>query len=462
MIHAPPFLAAIALAFASFRVGVVSDRVAARRRAFGWVVGSLVALLALEVAVATSAIPEVVALPWAELHFECLGWRLTAPFVDLLVALVAIGLAPVASHAPATLRAILRVIALALCVRAFDSHAAIAVAWVLQIVVAFAEIRRLGAEAGDPSLARGFAVYHGVSIASLGIGTAAFASGDPALGVAAWLVAIAIREAALPFHSWLPALMAKAPLGLVVALVAPQTGVCAQLGVLSEHAGGELAHGFALVGVVTSVIGAAVGLVQVEARRAAAWLAISQTGLVAFGLENVSEVGRAGAVLSWQVMALSLSGFTMTIAALEARRGPLSLQEHGGSFARTPRMAVAFLFLGFASVALPLTLGFVAEDLLVQGSIDEFPQIGLAVICATALNGVNVMRCFFVLFSGTRRHIGEHDLTRREAVSLTVVMAILLLGGLAPRVFLGASVHESSPAHSTHAHPSNHSTNPPR
>lgn len=462
MIHAPPFLAAIALAFASFRVGVESDRVAARRRAFGWVVGSLVALLALEVAVATSAIPEVVALPWAELHFECLGWRLTAPFVDLLVALVAIGLAPVASHAPATLRAILRVIALALCVRAFDSHAAIAVAWVLQIVVAFAEIRRLGAEAGDPSLARGFAVYHGVSIASLGIGTAAFASGDPALGVAAWLVAIAIREAALPFHSWLPALMAKAPLGLVVALVAPQTGVCAQLGVLSEHAGGELAHGFALVGVVTSVIGAAVGLVQVEARRAAAWLAISQTGLVAFGLENVSEVGRAGAVLSWQVMALSLSGFTMTIAALEARRGPLSLQEHGGSFARTPRMAVAFLFLGFASVALPLTLGFVAEDLLVQGSIDEFPQIGLAVICATALNGVNVMRCFFVLFSGTRRHIGEHDLTRREAVSLTVVMAILLLGGLAPRVFLGASVHESSPAHSTHAHPSNHSTNPPR
>jgi len=462
VIHAPPFLAAIALAFASFRVGVESDRVAARRRAFGWVVGSLVALLALEVAVATSAIPEVVALPWAELHFECLGWRLTAPFVDLLVALVAIGLAPVASHAPATLRAILRVIALALCVRAFDSHAAIAVAWVLQIVVAFAEIRRLGAEAGDPSLARGFAVYHGVSIASLGIGTAAFASGDPALGVAAWLVAIAIREAALPFHSWLPALMAKAPLGLVVALVAPQTGVCAQLGVLSEHAGGELAHGFALVGVVTSVIGAAVGLVQVEARRAAAWLAISQTGLVAFGLENVSEVGRAGAVLSWQVMALSLSGFTMTIAALEARRGPLSLQEHGGSFARTPRMAVAFLFLGFASVALPLTLGFVAEDLLVQGSIDEFPQIGLAVICATALNGVNVMRCFFVLFSGTRRHIGEHDLTRREAVSLTVVMAILLLGGLAPRVFLGASVHESSPAHSTHAHPSNHSTNPPR
>ncbi|MEZ6037891.1 MAG: proton-conducting transporter membrane subunit [Planctomycetota bacterium] len=103
----------------------------------------------------------------------------------------------------------------------------------------------------------------------------------------------------------------------------------------------------------------------------------------------------------------------MTLAALEARRGPLSLREAGGSFARTPRMAVAFLFLGFASVALPLTLGFVAEDLLVQGSVDEYPQVGFAVIVATALNGMSVMRCF-TLFSGTRRHRGEHDLTRSK------------------------------------------------
>lgn len=460
MIHASPLLAAIWLVVAGFRVGMAAeDRAAARRIAFtsAWI--ALAGLFALDAAVAASALPEMVHSPIGEIHFECVGWRLTAPFVDVLVLLVAVGLAPVASHSASTIRAIVHVIALVLCMRAFDSHSAIAAAWVLQIGVAFLAIRRVASELGEPALARGFAVYHGASLVALVVGTAAFAAGDASLGTAAWLCAIAVREAAMPFHSWLPGLMARAPLGLVVALFAPQAGVCAQIGVLSEHTGGELAHVFAVVGVLTSVVAAAVGLAQDEARRSAAWLVISQTGLVAFGLENVSEVGRAGAVLSWQVMALALSGFTMTIAALEARRGPLSLREHGGSFARTPRMAVAFLFLGFASVALPLTLGFVAEDLLVQGSVEEFPQIGLAVIGATALNGVNVMRCFFTLFSGTRNHIGEHDLTRREASALTAVMAILLLGGLAPRVFLGASTHESSAAHPTR---SVDSTHPPR
>lgn len=103
-----------------------------------------------------------------------------------------------------------------------------------------------------------------------------------------------------------------------------------------------------------------------------------------------------------------------------------------GSFTRTPRMAVAFLFMGFASVGLPLTLGFVAEDLLVQGSVEEFPALGLALIVATALNGVSVMRAFFTLFSGSSKHLGEWDLTLREGGVITVVMAILLLTGLFP------------------------------
>jgi NADH-quinone oxidoreductase subunit M len=83
-------------------------------------------------------------------------------------------------------------------------------------------------------------------------------------------------------------------------------------------------------------------------------------------------------------------------------------------------------------VGLPLTLGFVAEDLLVQGSVQEFPALGFALIVATALNGVSVMRAFFTLFSGSSKHIGECDLTPRESGVITLVMALLLLTGLFP------------------------------
>jgi NADH-quinone oxidoreductase subunit M len=95
-------------------------------------------------------------------------------------------------------------------------------------------------------------------------------------------------------------------------------------------------------------------------------------------------------------------------------------------------MAVAFLFMGFASVGLPLTLGFVAEDLLLQGSVEEFPLLAFALILATALNGVSVIRAFFTLFSGSAKHIGESDLTIRETGALTLLMATLLIAGLLP------------------------------
>ncbi|HMQ23901.1 MAG TPA: proton-conducting transporter membrane subunit, partial [Planctomycetota bacterium] len=176
----------------------------------------------------------------------------------------------------------------------------------------------------------------------------------------------------------------------------------------------------------------------------------SQTALIAFGLENVSVVGRAGAILAWHVMALATSGFLMTLAAIEARRGALSLVAASGCFARTPRMATAFLLLGLASVSLPLTLGFAAEDLLVQGTVQSYPVLGLAVIVATALNGIQVLRCFFALFTGTHVHSGEMDLNRREFAAMTVVLGILLFGGMAPRLFVPTPAVQNVPALRSH------------
>ena len=88
--------------------------------------------------------------------------------------------------------------------------------------------------------------------------------------------------------------------------------------------------------------------------------------------------------------------------------------------------------MGLGSVGFPLTLGFVAEDLLVQGSVQEFPLLSLVLNVATAFNGMNVMRSFFYLFSGVRVHSGEADLTNRESWSLSTVLVVLLLGGLIP------------------------------
>jgi hypothetical protein len=446
-----PLLIAIALLLVARMVARVTDAQLARRNATLYVVALLVLLAALQgfahwFPPAASANDMGLVLEWVSND-----WHLTSPFVNLLVALLAIAMAPVQSHRPRTLGVILTVVALAIAFVSTDQPIVLTVLWAASIAVVGRELTRLNP--GDSLCARAFRRYQTISVIALALGTIALAAGYPMVGAGAWLLAIAVREASMPLHGWLPLVAERAPLGLFVAFVAPQTGVYAQLTVCGELSGGSLAHVFAAVGAFTGILAAGLGVVQTSARRAAAWLVISQTGLIAFGLENTSEVGKAGAVLSWQVMALATSGFVMTIAALEARRGELSLRRPGGSFSRTPRMAVAFLLLGFASVALPLTLGFVAEDLLIQGSVDEYPLVGVAVILATALNGINVMRCFSILFSGTRSHAGEQDLTRMEASAVTTILAVLLLGGLWPRAFMiSSTVHDPSNETQQHEH----------
>lgn len=423
-----PILTALPLLVAARLVARSADPAVARKRAI--VAASVaLALAALSLAVELGGQHPHVRLFGVDLHVLPEGLLGFTNFVTCTVGLIAVGMSPLATHPPATLARMLLLLAIALAFFAVPRAGVIAVLWTMSAAVAWFELRSRQA---TRSTARLFAQYQGAGVVLMALGAVLFALERRSAAFVAWSLAIALREAVIPLHGWFPAFVQRAPLGLVVAFAAPQLGVYAHLQLFSDGALGELAHGVAAVGAVTAVLGAMLGVVQADARRALAFLVMSQTGLVAFGLENESEVARAGALLAWQVLALATSGFAMTLAALEARRGTLSLRTPTGSFARTPRMAVAFLFLGFASIGFPSTIGFVAEDLLVQGSIDEFPLLVFALITATALNGMTVMRCFFALFSGTGVHKGERDLTRREAWVLSLVMALLMAAGVQP------------------------------
>ena len=449
MIHLLPLAAAAAVAAASLSVAAADDPRRARIRAMATLLAAAAALAVATLAVGAAGLAHqslsAFGLQW---ELACPDWHAAAPFVCLLVGLLATALAPAASHPPRTLGDLLLLVAVSMAFVAFEDALPLFVLWALSVGLLARGLGRI-----DVGFRRVFLRYQLPGLAFAAVGAGFFAAGRAAEGATCWLVAIFAREAIAPFHGWLPLVAGRAPLGLLAAFVGPQLGVHAHLALVADAVPHAAAHGFAWAGGVTAVLGAAIGLAQTEARRAIAWIVVSQTGLVAFGLENASAVGRTGAVLTWQVSAVAVTGFLMAAAALEARRGALSLREPGGSFARTPRMATAFLFLGFASVGLPLTLGFVAEDLLVQGSVDEFPALVFGLLLATALNGINVLRCFFTLFSGKRDHIGEQDLGARERLALTLAMALLLLGGVCPRWFVPPPARAAAGGHAPDAAP---------
>src|SRR5207237_8662621 len=193
----------------------------------------------------------------------------------------------------------------------------------------------------------------------------------------------------------------------------------------------------ALLALGTAVYGAALALVQRSARRACGYLFISQSALVMAGLDCTSVSALAGGLLVWLSAGLGFAGLARCVLVREARRGWLDLSRYHGGYDRMPLLAISFLAMGLARTGFPGTLGFIGQELLVDGAVDVFPIMGFAVVIASALTGLAVLRMYFSLFCGRpmpQAHSSlRFGLTRREAWTFVALVIVLVGFGVAPR-----------------------------
>jgi NADH-quinone oxidoreductase subunit M len=254
-----------------------------------------------------------------------------------------------------------------------------------------------------------------------------------------WIIAIAalVRKGIFPFHAWVPELFDHGRLGPAILYSAPQVGAYMTVVLIVPRATPELLRLIAILALATSVYGAALALVQTSARRACGYLFMSQSALVMAGLDCTSSSALAGALVVWLSAGLAFAGLARCVLVLEARRGRLDLSTYHGGYDRTPLLAITFLTMGLACTGFPGTLGFVGQELLVSGAVDAFPVMGFAIVVASALTGLAVLRMYFSLFCG-RRDVLAHsalrfELTRREAWTLVALVIALIGLGVAPR-----------------------------
>jgi NADH-quinone oxidoreductase subunit M len=128
------------------------------------------------------------------------------------------------------------------------------------------------------------------------------------------------------------------------------------------------------------------------------------------------------------------------VLVLEARRGRLDLTTYHGGYERMPLLAISFLSMGLACTGFPGTLGFIGQELLVDGAVDAFPVMGFAIVIASALTGLAVLRMYFSLFCG-RPAVTAHrslrlGLTPRETWTFVALVIALVGLGLAPRALV--------------------------
>ena len=256
---------------------------------------------------------------------------------------------------------------------------------------------------------------------------------------AMWLIVVAalMRKGIVPFHAWLPEVFDHGRLGPAILFNAPQVGAYITVVLIVPRASPGMLRTIALLALGTAVYGAALALVQRSARRACGYLFMSQSALVMAGIDCTSVTALAGGLVVWLSAGLGFAGLARCVQVLEARRGRLDLTRYHGGYDRMPVLAISFLAVGLACTGFPGTLGFIGQELLVDGAVDAFPVMGFAVVIASALTGLAVLRMYFSLFCG-RSDVLAHPSLRfglkpREAWTFVALVIALIGLGLAPR-----------------------------
>jgi NADH-quinone oxidoreductase subunit M len=259
-----------------------------------------------------------------------------------------------------------------------------------------------------------------------------------------FFLAFAIKAPFFPFHTWLPDAGAAAPAGAAALLVGVLDKVgtfgilryCLPLFPNATKYFAPLGLGLALVGVV---YGALLAVGQNDLKRLVSYTSIAHFGFIGIGVFAFTTQAGTGAVLYMVNHGLATGLLFAVVGMFVARRGSALVTDFGGAGKLVPVLAGVLLVAGLASLALPGTSPFVSEFLVLVGTFTVHKTVA---VVATA--GI-VLAAAYVLWMIQRTTQGavnpalskvdamRKDLTLREAVVVTPLIALILLLGFYPK-----------------------------
>ena len=260
----------------------------------------------------------------------------------------------------------------------------------------------------------------------------------------AFALAFAIKVPLFPFHTWLPDAHVEAPTAGSVILA----GVLLKMGTyglirfafpLFPEAAAYFAPFIAILAVIGIIYGALVAMVQPDMKKLVAYSSVSHLGFVVLGICAMNLNGMQGAVYQMVAHGVSTGGLFLIVGMLSDRRHTRLIAEYGGLKGVVPRLTAAFLVITLASIGLPGLNGFIGEFLVLLGTFRWEPRF--AVFAATGV----ILSAVYMLWMVQRVYYGEvsnpknerlADLSLREWVVILPVLAMAILMGVLPSIFL--------------------------
>lgn len=214
---------------------------------------------------------------------------------------------------------------------------------------------------------------------------------SPAAGLAAGviLVALAVKAAVVPVHSWLPRTYPHAS----PAVTALFSGLLTKIGVYAIFrlyavifGGDERLHTLLLVVLVaTMVVGVLGALGQTTMRSILAFHMVSQVGYILLGLAFFGPLGVAAGIFYLLHHTIVKASLFLSTGAVETVHGTGRLAKLGGVARQEPVLAVAFVLAALSLTGIPPLSGFVAKFALIRAAVIEQQFLAAGVAVAVSL-----------------------------------------------------------------------------
>ncbi len=254
-----------------------------------------------------------------------------------------------------------------------------------------------------------------------------------------FFLAFAIKMPIFPFHTWQPDAYEQSDTAvtMVLSAVMVKMAVVAMMrwllplypAVLKQY--DTIVIGLSVIGVVYA---SCLAMVQDDLKRLVAYSSIAHIGLMSAAIFTRSMEAWQGATIQMFSHGVNILGMWIVVALIERKLGIRKISELGGLAKKAPTLAILFLIVAFANVALPLTNAFIGEFLMFAGlfkfSIWYTGVAGLGIILSAVYTLNMIKRVMFGSTNAVTETFGETG--RPVMVALTVIVAIIFITGVYP------------------------------
>ena len=305
----------------------------------------------------------------------------------------------------------------------------------------------LGKEVGDLS---GVAFNFDMSDTFQAVSTGAIGEGTATLAAILIFLGAMGKSAQFPFHVWLPdAMEGPSP---VSALIHAATMVAAGVYLVARtfpifQAAPDALIVVAVIGLITTLLGASMALVVTDLKRILAYSTISHLGLMMLSL---GAFGYTAAIFH-----LMAHGFSKALLFLGAGSVMHSMEEEtdirkmGGLWRVMPVTAITFTVGALSLAGLPLFAGFWSKDEVLLAILDHRVYLLAFALIAVFLSAMYMARALYVVFFGElkpeNRHLHESPPIMLAPMMVLAVLAVLFgfisirindVGGIGTFLFL--------------------------